>query len=170
MNVRRLGPGDELVLASLADGDALEPTAAAAYLADPAVLHWLADDGGSVVGHLLAYLERRRHGDALQVLLYEIEVREDRRREGIGRALVRALDEWMRAQHVAEVWVLADNAGAEAFYVACGFARDELQGVQYVKRTAQRPNTCSYQAGSTASGLVIPWTACYLRPQLEGET
>jgi hypothetical protein len=44
------------------------------------------------------------------------------------------MDDWMREHGVIETWVLADNPGAEAFYVACGFERDALQGVQYVKR------------------------------------
>jgi GNAT superfamily N-acetyltransferase len=133
MIIRRLGPGDEDVLASLAEGDALAAHDAAAYLADPGVLHWVADEDGRAVGHLLAYLERRRHGDPVQLLLYDIEVGEHRRRQGVGRALVRAMDEWMGEHGVSEVWVLADNPGAEAFYVACGFARDPLQGVVYVK-------------------------------------
>jgi hypothetical protein len=35
----------------------------------------------------------------------------------------------MTEHGVGSVWVLADNEGAEAFYAACGFARDELQAV-----------------------------------------
>lgn len=101
---------------------------------DPSVLHWVAEHDGEVVGFLYCYLERRRTRDPFQVLLYEIEVDEDRRRQGIGRALVEALEAWMREHDVAEVWVLADNPGAEAFYAACGFAPSERQPVQYEKR------------------------------------
>ena len=111
--IRRLGPGDEAVLAVLAadeeDFDLAErsgpkPVAgadAAAYLSDPNVLHWVAEDDGVVVGHLLAYLERRRAGEARQVLLYEIGVREAYRRHGIGRALVEAMRTWMRDHDAA---------------------------------------------------------------------
>lgn len=42
---------------------------------------------------------------------------------------MKELDAWMAEHGVATVWVLADNEGAEAFYAACGFARDELQAV-----------------------------------------
>jgi hypothetical protein len=31
----------------------------------------------------------------------------------------------MEREGVAEAWVLADNAGAERFYTACGFRRGE---------------------------------------------
>lgn len=37
---------------------------------------------------------------------------------------------WMEEQGVPEAWVLADNPGAQLFYAACGFARDEEQGVR----------------------------------------
>jgi GNAT superfamily N-acetyltransferase len=144
--VRRLGAGDEQVLAQLAlddahfdleeRGGALRPLpadAAAAYLADPSVLHWIAEADDVVLGHLLAYVERRRSGDALQVLLYEIGVRAERRREGVGRALIGALEAWMRDAGAVEAWVLADNRGAEAFYAACGFERDAEQPVSFTK-------------------------------------
>jgi aminoglycoside 3-N-acetyltransferase I len=143
--IRRLGPGDEAVLAVLAadeaDFDLEEPgedrsrepvtgADAAAYLSDPNVLHWVAEEGGVVLGHLLAYLERRRAGPARQVLLYEIGVREAHRRRGIGTALVDAMRDWMVEHDVAEAWVPSDSGDAEAFYAACGFVRDDVQPVQ----------------------------------------
>lgn len=144
VSYRLLGPGDEAVLAVLAaeesDFDLAERDAssrnpvtgdeAASYLSDPAVLHWVAEEDGVVLGHLLAYVERRRAAPARQVLLYEIGVRAAARRRGIGRGLVAAMTEWMRGEKVTEVWVLADNRGAELFYAACGFERDEDQPVQ----------------------------------------
>jgi hypothetical protein len=68
--VRRLGPGDEPVLArlaeeapdfDLADRTSPEPALAPpgyapAYLADPGVLHWVAEEDGRVVGELLCHL------------------------------------------------------------------------------------------------------------------
>ena len=141
--IRRLGPGDEAVLAVLAADEAdfdLEersgPRAhaagadASAYLGDPNVLHWVAEEDGVVLGHLLAYLERRRAAPARQLLLYEIGVREAHRRRGIGTALVGAMRDWMAEHDVAEAWVPADSGEAEAFYAACGFVRDEVQPVQ----------------------------------------
>ena len=140
-SIRLLGPGDEDVLALLAADEAdfdLEDRGssrsstpeAAAYLADSAVLHWVAEESGRVVGLLLAYVQRRRAGDASQLMLYEIGVREAHRRRGVGRSLVDAMREWMERHDVAEAWVLADSRGAEEFYAACGFARDDDQPVQ----------------------------------------
>jgi aminoglycoside 3-N-acetyltransferase I len=141
--IRRLGPSDEGVLEVLAADEqdfdlaerggprsAVTGADAAAYLSDPSVLHWVAEEDGVVIGHLLAYLERRRAGLPRQVLLYEIGVREAHRRRGVGTALVEAMREWMRTEDVAEAWVPADSGEAEAFYAACGFVRDDVQPVQ----------------------------------------
>jgi len=147
VRIRLLGPGDEPVLAALARDEAafdlagrglsrpaLEPAAAAGYLADAHVLHWVAEEDRGVVGHLLCQVQRRRAGEAAQLMLYEIGVRDDRRRRGIGTALVAEMDRWMRAAGIERVWVLADNEGAETFYEACGFSRDERQPVQMSRR------------------------------------
>jgi GNAT superfamily N-acetyltransferase len=145
--IRRLGAGDEAIVAQLAVEDAefdllergaplrpLQPDAARRYLADPGVLHWVAEEDGAVVGHLLCYVERRRSGDELQLLLYEIGVRASRRRQGIGRALLAAMRGWMTEHGVLETWVLADNPEAERFYAACGFVQDDEQAVMFTLR------------------------------------
>lgn len=151
VSIRRLGPGDEGVLAWLATEAAdfdlagasepdepLPPDVAAAYLADPAVLHWVAELEGEVVGELLGHVLRLPHGAGRELLLYSIGVRERHRRAGVGRALVDELTRWARAEGIPEVWVLADNPGAEAFYAACGFVRGGPgdQGVLYLLDTS----------------------------------
>jgi ribosomal protein S18 acetylase RimI-like enzyme len=133
VTVRRLDGSDEAVLARIArderdfdvDGrsDARAPLASAAaraFLDDPNVLFWIAEDAGEVVGFLSCQLIRRRD-DAPELLLYEIGVRSRRRRRGVGRALVDVMSGWMSEHAIGEVWVLADNDGAVAFYRACGF-------------------------------------------------
>jgi GNAT superfamily N-acetyltransferase len=60
---------------------------------------------------------------ARELLLYSIGVRSSHRRRGVGTSLVREMLRWMEDAGVPEVWVLADNPGAEAFYAACGFRR-----------------------------------------------
>lgn len=149
--VRRLGPGDEAVLAAIAEDASdfdlaglsgpeppLARSDAAAYLADPAVLHWVAEEEGQVVGELLCHLLRLPSGAGRELLLYAIGVRSPHRRRGIGRALVEEMLLWMEDGDVPEVWVLADNPGAEAFYAACGFKRgaDNEQGVLMLLSTA----------------------------------
>jgi GNAT superfamily N-acetyltransferase len=143
IRVRRLGPGDEAVLEQLAadepDFDVpgrsqpAEPVSradVAAYLADPTVLHWVAEDDDYVVGDLLCYVERRSTARPRDLLLYEIGVRDRYRRQGIGTRLLEVMRKWMDDESVKDVWVLADNPEAEKFYASFGFARDEEQPVQ----------------------------------------
>jgi ribosomal protein S18 acetylase RimI-like enzyme len=105
--IRRLGPGDEPMLAHLAgeapDFDlagrtspepALAPGDAAAYLADPGVLHWVAEEERRVVGELLCHLLRLPSDPGRELLLYSIGVRAAHRRRGIGRALVEEMLRW----------------------------------------------------------------------------
>jgi GNAT superfamily N-acetyltransferase len=132
--IRRLGPGDEPILEILAHDEAdfeldrdepaapLAPSAAADYLADPAILHWIAVEDGVIAGHINGHVLRMRAGDALEVLLYEIGVRAAYRRRGIGRALIGEMTAWMAERGIRTTWVLAGAPGAEAFYRACGFA------------------------------------------------
>ena len=142
--IRRLGQGDEHVLRLLAaespDFDLagrsepeppLEPSVAAAYLSSAWVLHWVAEQDGRVVGELLCHVLPLPYRGGTELLLYSIGVREGHRRRGVGRALVDEMRRWAVEQQIDEIWVLADNPGAEAFYAACGFARgaEHEQGV-----------------------------------------
>jgi GNAT superfamily N-acetyltransferase len=134
MVVRRLGPGDESVLALLAENDAdfdlegegarevpLAPPEASAFLANQDLLTWAAFAGQEVVGFVFCHVLRMRKEPARELLLYEIGVRNDWRRRGVGRRLVAAMVEWMRAEGIVTAWVLAGHEGAERFYEACGF-------------------------------------------------
>ena len=112
----------------------LDGPAAAAYLADPGVLHWVAEEDGAVVCHLLCHLLRLRCGDARELLLYEIGVRATHRRRGVGRLLLDVMEGWMAEHGLAEVWVLADNPGAEAFYRAVGFEAEHPQPIYLTRR------------------------------------
>ena len=147
ITTRRLRPGDEAILAYLAERDAefdlegrgepLAPLAAdraAAYLANPDVLHWVAFQGDRVAGSLYCVALPLRSGDGREVLLYEIGVHQECRRQGIGKRLIAEMEGWMRDNGVAEVWVLCDNPGAQAFYEACGFAVDPEQPVYMTRR------------------------------------
>jgi GNAT superfamily N-acetyltransferase len=90
-------------------------------VADPSILHWIAEAQGRVVGHMSCHQIRKRTGDRAEVLLYEIGVRTAHRRRGVGRALIETLTLWMTEHGISESWVLADNPEAVEFYRACGF-------------------------------------------------
>jgi ribosomal protein S18 acetylase RimI-like enzyme len=141
--IRRLDAGDVATLATLAadepDFDVagrsatrpLDGAAARAFLADPNVLFWVAEDASLVAGFLSCQLIRRRAA-APELLLYEIGVRDAHRRRGVGRALLETMTAHMTAHAIREAWVLADNAEAVAFYAACGFALGDGAAVYMV--------------------------------------
>lgn len=144
--IRRLGPGDEDLLALLArddpkfdldersqPGEPLAPALARDYLTDPSVLHWVAYSGTTITGFVLAHLLRLRSGEGREVLLYEIGVHRDHRRAGVGRALIDELAAWMREHGLRTMWVLADNPDAAAFYEACGFDRAREQPAYLIR-------------------------------------
>lgn len=143
--IRRLNETDVPVLELLAaeDGDfdiegrgeaieAPDPVRARAYLANPAVLFWVSTDGAVITGFLQCLVLPVRTGRGREVLVYEIGVRKAYRRRGIGRALMMHLEKWMRGEAIDEMWVAADNPGAERFYRACGYARTGPQFFQPV--------------------------------------
>lgn len=148
ITIRLLGPGDEAVLGALAaDGAAFErdphtaegseplsQAEAEAFLADPTVRYWVAFDGAQPVGELFCVVHRVASKPGREVLLYEIGVHRTRRREGIGRTLLAALDQWLATTNITSVWVLADNDGAAAFYQACGYDRPDDQPT-YLERS-----------------------------------
>ncbi len=103
------------------------------YLADPNVLHWVAEEAGQVVGHMLCHQLRMRAGTAVELVLYEIGVRTSARRRGVGRALIDAALGWMKQHKMKAIWVLADNPDAIEFYRACGFS-DESGTAVYMLR------------------------------------
>ena len=132
--IRQLGPADADVLALLAREDAdfdlegqgggqtpLAPRGASAFLSDPQVLIWTAWAGQEVVGFVFCHLLPMRKEPARELLLYEIGVRSGWRRRGVGRRLIGAMVDWMRAEGLVTAWVLAGHPEAQRFYEACGF-------------------------------------------------
>jgi len=148
--IRRLRAGDEDVLRLLAERDpefdiadrhetpqALEPLTdvqARTYLSDPTVLFWVAEQADEVVGFLSCNVMPYRAQPARELMLYEIGVNRDHRRQGIGRSLVAAMTDWMASNGIDEVWLGADNEGAEAFYLACGFEVDDPSTFMVLRR------------------------------------
>ena len=144
-NIRRLTEDDVPVLTQLAadDGDfdiegrsesieAPDSGRARVYLANPTVLFWISTDGTIITGFLQCLVLPIRTGRGYEVLVYEIGVRKTYRRIGIGTALMRHMESWMREHNLEEMWVAADNPGAEQFYHSLGYARTEPEYFQPV--------------------------------------
>jgi ribosomal protein S18 acetylase RimI-like enzyme len=134
MEIRELGPGDEAMLGRL-DFDGrpqapLAPEAAARFLADEHTHLWVAFDGPTPIGMLLAYELPRRCGAESIVHVYELGVATAHRRRGVGSALWSALRGHFPG---VEAYVLVEqsNASARAFYEAQGLAEPEERVLEY---------------------------------------
>jgi GNAT superfamily N-acetyltransferase len=91
--------------------------------ADARVL--VADDhAGAVVGYLLGFAHPTFFADGLVTWIEEVVVSPDRRRLGLGRALVSAFEEWSRARH-ARLVALATRR-ADDFYDTLGYERSAV--------------------------------------------
>jgi ribosomal protein S18 acetylase RimI-like enzyme len=137
--VRKLGPGDEKILPELsrwAGRPPLDRAAAAQFLANQHNHLLVAFEERDAVGMLLAHELDRRHADERKMFLYEIDVREDHRRRGIGRALMSLFGELCRERGFPVAWVLTDDANpvATAFYAACGGTRVQPDEVMFTFR------------------------------------
>jgi aminoglycoside 3-N-acetyltransferase I len=113
--IRRLGPGDEDVVSALA-----EDKPQTALLADDRTTFVAAFDGDTPVGFAFGYVLPRRHGRPSMFFVYEIDVDERYRRQGIGRRL---MEELLFGQEEAFVLTDAGNEAAMALYGSLGGTR-----------------------------------------------
>ncbi len=126
IEIRPLGAGDEaLVVAAqaLLDGPA-QPQATREFLDDPRHQLLVAYDDGAPVGFVSGVLTT--HPDkGTEMFLYELAVAEHARRRGIGRSLVRALENLARERSCHSMWVAvdADDEAALATYDSAGAKR-----------------------------------------------
>lgn len=139
MEVRRLVPGDEEVVRELSrrvGRPPLDREGAARFLANERNHLVVAFESDEPVGMLLGHELDRRHGDARKMFLYEIDVREDRRRQGIGSTLMTRFRELCCERGYPFAWVLTDeeNPPAMAFYAACGGERVHPDEVMFTFR------------------------------------
>jgi GNAT superfamily N-acetyltransferase len=125
--VRRIRPGDERVAAQLEglldEGTHWDSKQGRRFLAeDKTNALFLAEVNGMGIGFATANRLQRLDARQAEVLLYEIAVRGEYQRQGVGRALIAEVLNWAREVGADEVWVLADsdNTRACAFYAATG--------------------------------------------------
>jgi len=93
-----------------------------ALLARPDLWALAAIDGDDVVGGLTAHTLPMTRSETAEIFLYDLAVRPDRQRQGIGRLLVEALRAEAAAAGINEIFVPADDDDAHAidFYRALG--------------------------------------------------
>ena len=84
----------------------------------------VAEREGEIVGVLIAAWDGWRGN------LYRLAVREDRRRQGIGLALIRAGEEYLRGRGARRVTALVafDDESAGGFWDAAGYPQDQEIG------------------------------------------
>ncbi len=124
MRIVRLEAGDEQVVLSGAALFDKEPTAtwAAKFLSSEGHHLLVAfGDGEAPIGFVTG-VETTHPDKGTEMFLYELAVREDHRRRGIGKALVEALAELARERGCYGMWVATelDNDAALATYRSAG--------------------------------------------------
>ena len=77
---------------------------------------------GELAGGLTAHTLPMTRSESFEIFIYDLAVRADRQRRGVGRRLVRALRDMAAAEGIHDVFVPADDedAHALAFYRALG--------------------------------------------------
>ncbi|HEY1650596.1 MAG TPA: GNAT family N-acetyltransferase [Acidimicrobiales bacterium] len=118
-----LRPGDDRLVAAashLFDGPAT-PEATARFLGEAGHHLLIAYDGERAVGFVTG-VEVTHPDKGTEMFLYELNVDEPSRRQGIGRALVDHLAELARASGCYGMWVVTDdiNRAARATYEGAG--------------------------------------------------
>lgn len=131
---RLLGPGDLAVLAVLRSDAAQfdlvgrrapvlpapDDAEALRYLRDPGLLHFVADDGGHIPGHLVAHLQRR-HDRPPALVVTELGLRSDHRADFTGPHLAAAARDEASRLGAGDIWALADHPVVAAHLRHLGF-------------------------------------------------
>jgi aminoglycoside 3-N-acetyltransferase I len=131
MRIQRLGPADAslareafMLMAAVFETEA-EPLSDGylqRLLAREDFWALAALDGDTILGGATAHTLLMTRSEAPEILLYDIAVRPDRQRQGIGRRLVETLRQQAAAAGIHTLWVPADNEDTHAldFYRALG--------------------------------------------------
>lgn len=117
LEVRLLGPGEEDVLAHVAEGvfdDPIDPSAALEFLADPRHLLAVAVDDGLVVGFASAVSYLHPDEPRPELWVNEVGVAPTHRRRGLARELLDGVLRAGRDAGCTEAWVLTERSNEAA--------------------------------------------------------
>jgi transcriptional regulator with XRE-family HTH domain/GNAT superfamily N-acetyltransferase len=98
----------------------LDDAQAMRYLRDPAVRHWVADNCGRILGHLVAHLQLRYAGPPA-LLITDLGLRPEHRGDQTGADLVAAARDEAQRLGVTEIRALPDHPRVAARLQALGF-------------------------------------------------
>ncbi|MCI0404396.1 MAG: GNAT family N-acetyltransferase, partial [Acidobacteria bacterium] len=101
------------------------------FLSLPGARAWVAKDEAQLIGFIIARRAAKRLGHVIT-----LDVREDRRRQGIGSALLSTAEVWLRGEDVTRVRLetAVDNPAAVAFWEKTGFATVDVLAGYYLGR------------------------------------
>lgn len=122
MDIRRLSSDDiGLLERAYVAFRGLDDTPDPAFLIDPANVAFVALEGEDVIGWSWGHELHRPNGDRT-LLLYEVDVLEEHRRQGVGRALLDAFVRHARDLGHAKMWLFTDagNDAAQRLYEGAG--------------------------------------------------
>jgi aminoglycoside 3-N-acetyltransferase I len=93
-------------------------------------------EGHEVVGGITAHALPMTRAQSSELFIYDVAVRADHQRQGVGRRLMQALRKGARAAGITELFVAADNEDAHAldFYRALGGSPAAVTIFSYSRR------------------------------------
>jgi ribosomal-protein-alanine N-acetyltransferase len=116
----------------------------ASFIAERGSRTWIAEEGGEIVGFLIADRAGPRAAH-----IVTIDVRAEWRRRGVGRILMDAAEEWATDQKVELIYLETadDNLIAQRFYQVRGYAKVERVEGYYANGQAAWVMAKSLKAG-----------------------
>lgn len=127
MRIREFQPSDLPVLSKIDEacfppGISYSREELAGYIAFRSARTWVAEDGGAIVGFLVANREPARVGHIIT-----IDVLESARRRGTGSRLMEVAEEWASKARLRIIYLetAEDNLAAQRFYEALGYRKVE---------------------------------------------
>ncbi len=118
--MKNFAPGKEPYLKSL--------------LANPTFIAYVVLDRNEVVGGITAYELPMYYSECSEVFIYDLAVKVEFQRKGLGKMLLAALKEYCADKGIHEIFVSANEEDKEAldFYRACGGQPEQVVHFNYV--------------------------------------